>query len=245
MRRKLPVCDPIPKSELDSSDPRSVQKTDLSALVEQVVSLSEVQRRRRLYEVLLKYLSHMTTKPGRCNLFSYKFQVNTDTPIVGYSRPIPFTTRPAVREQINQMLKDGILEISTSPILNPLTVVNRERKKIRICVNARNVNRCTAPDRERSPPIHELLQRFNGARYLTSLDLNSAYLQIELHAESRKYKAFFFDSTVDQFTRVPYGFKNSLPVFVRAFKLALGESTIENVVFYIGDILVHLKTFGK
>jgi hypothetical protein len=25
----------------------------------------------------------------------------------------------------------------------------------------------------------------------------------------------------------------------------MGESNIENVAFYIGDILVHLKTFGK
>jgi hypothetical protein len=70
------------------------------------------------------------------------------------------------------MLRDGILETSTSPILNPLTVVNREGKKIRICVDARKVNQFTMSDREHSPLLHELLQRFNGARYLTSLDLS-------------------------------------------------------------------------
>jgi hypothetical protein len=155
MRRDLPVCDPIPKPELDSSDPRSLQKTELSALVEQVASLSEVQR-RRLYAVLVKYLSHMTNKPGRCNLLSYKVQVNTDKTIVGYSRPIPFTLRPAVREQINQMLTDDILETSTSPFLNPLTVVSKERK-IRICVDTRKVNEFTIPDCERTQPLHELL----------------------------------------------------------------------------------------
>jgi hypothetical protein len=45
MRRDLPVCDPIPTPESDSSDPRSLRRTDLSALVEQVVSLCAVQRR--------------------------------------------------------------------------------------------------------------------------------------------------------------------------------------------------------
>jgi hypothetical protein len=70
----------------------------------------------------------MTTKPGRCNLFSYKFQVATDKPIVGYSRPIPFALQPTAWEQINQMLRDDILEISTSPILNPLTVVSKGGK---------------------------------------------------------------------------------------------------------------------
>jgi hypothetical protein len=50
---------------------------------------------------------------------------------------------------------------------------------------------------------------------------------------------------VRQFTRAAYGFRNSLPAFVGALKLALGESNIENVVFYFGDILVLSKTFEE
>jgi hypothetical protein len=129
------------------------------------------------------------------------------------------------------MLEDGILETSNSPILNPLTVVQREGKKIRICI-----------DRERTAPLQELLQQFNGTRYMTSLDLSSAYLQIELHEDSRKYTAFLFDSTDYQYKRVPYGFRNSLPAFVKALKLALGGGTEEYVVFYIEAILIHSKT---
>jgi hypothetical protein len=52
-----------------------------------------------------------------------------------------------------------------------------------------------------------------------------------------------FDATVYQFKRAPYGFMNSLPAFIRAIKLALGESTTEKVVFYTDDLLVHSKTF--
>jgi hypothetical protein len=46
-----------------------------------------------------------------------------------------------------------------------------------------------------------------------------------LHEDCRKYTAFLFDTTVYQFKRVPYGFKNSLSAFVRALKLALGKDT--------------------
>jgi hypothetical protein len=35
-------------------------------------------------------------------------------------------------EQKEQMVKDDILEASSSPFLNPLTIVQREGKKIRI-----------------------------------------------------------------------------------------------------------------
>jgi hypothetical protein len=115
-RKNLTVADPIFTPTPDSADPRSLQRQELIAVVEQVDTLCDVER-WKLYEVLVKYLSHMTTKPGRCNLFKYKFVVNTDKPIIGYSRPIPFATRSAVWEQIDQMLRDDILETSASPIL--------------------------------------------------------------------------------------------------------------------------------
>jgi putative transposase len=145
------------------------------------------------------------------------------------------------------MVKDDILEVSNSPILNPLTIVQREGKKLRICVDARKVNQCTltVPDRERVFPMQEILQRFEGTQYMSSLDLNSAYLQIELDKNARKYTAFLFGTTVYQYKRVPYGFKNSLPAFVRAMKLTLGVETEEFVVFYVDDILFFSKSFEE
>jgi hypothetical protein len=77
------------------------------------------------------------------------------------------------------------------------------------------------------------------------LDLSSAFLQIPLSKESRQYTAFLFDSTAYQFKRVPYGFKNSLPAFIRAIKLALGGSSLGYVVFYVDDILIYSRTFDE
>jgi hypothetical protein len=63
------------------------------------------QEKERLCNVLETHLDNMSTKPGKCNLFKYRFQVNTDKAIVGYSRPIPFSERPAVREQKVKVFK--------------------------------------------------------------------------------------------------------------------------------------------
>jgi hypothetical protein len=52
---------------------------------------------------------------------------------MGFSRAIPFTVRPVVREQVRQMIEDDIIEISNSPLINPLTVVYAEGKKVRLC----------------------------------------------------------------------------------------------------------------
>jgi hypothetical protein len=151
-RKNLTVADPIFTPTPYSADPRSLQRQELIAVVEQVDTLCDVER-RKLYEVLVKYLSHMTTKPGRCNLFKYKFEVNTDKPILGYSRPIPFATRSAVREQIDQTLRDDILETSASPILHPLTIVSKEGGKIRICVDARKSEPTHRPRSRAKPAI--------------------------------------------------------------------------------------------
>jgi hypothetical protein len=229
---------------LEPMDPRSLRKADLACLVEQNENIDEAQR-ERLFEVLVKHLKNMTARPEKCKLFNYKFQVETGHPIVGYSRPIPLSVRPGVKEQITQMVSDDILEISNSPFLNPLTIVTREGKKPRMCVDARKINQCTIPDYERTPPLQELIQRFEGAKYMSSIDLSSAYWQVELHEDSRKYTAFLFDSTVYQYKRVPYGFKNSLSAFIRAFKLALGSDSESYVVFYADNILVHSQTFEE
>jgi hypothetical protein len=87
--------------------------------------------------------------------------------------------------------------------------------------------------------------RFEGAKFISSLDLNSAFLKVELHEKSRKYTAFLYDSVVYEYKRVPYGFKNSLPAFMRALRLSLGEGNESFVLAYVDDILVYSKTFEE
>jgi hypothetical protein len=161
-------------------DARNVSIRDLRAKVYEAVSLKEVQK-EELFHLLVKYEDAFTTKPGKCKNFSYKFDVNCPEPIVGHSRPIPFSARDAVRTQIEQMERDGILEISTSTHVNPLCVVLREGKALRICLDARRVNKFMSPDPAKVEPINELLQRFHGSRFISSIDLSSAFLQIELY----------------------------------------------------------------
>jgi hypothetical protein len=57
-------------------------------------------------------------------------------------QPIPFALMTQVGEQIQEMLKDSILEKSFSDYVNSLTLVERPGKGIRICIDARRVNTC-------------------------------------------------------------------------------------------------------
>jgi hypothetical protein len=42
---------------------------------------------------------------------------------------------------------------------------------------------------------------------------------------------------------MPYGFRNSLPAFVRALKMVLGDDPSEFVVAYVDDVLVFSRSY--
>jgi hypothetical protein len=92
------------------------------------------------------------------------------------------------------MVEDGILEDLYSDYVSPLTLVHRENKPVRICVDARDVNMHMTPDKVKVAPMGELLQRFYCSRYITTLDLSSAVHQVMLAGSSRKWTAFNFEN---------------------------------------------------
>jgi len=204
------LCD---TGEANVRDPQQVSAVDMEKLIMSNNNL-EKQQKEKLTEVLLRYTEFLTTRPGKCKVYKYKFNITDTKPIIGNSRSVPYSARAGVRKQIEQMMEDGILELSDSSFVNPLTIVYRENKEPRICIDARKVNKVTLPDQARAPPIDEMLQQFHGVKYMTSLDLTSAFLQIPLEASSRKYTAFLFDTNVYQFQRVPFKMKISLAAFV-------------------------------
>jgi len=165
-------------------------------------------------------------------------------PPTANSRPIPFALRAPVREQIQAMSRDGILEESYSAYVNPLTLVHREPKPIRFCVDARRINKLMVADCVKVQPMRELLQRFHGSSYITSLDLSSAFLQVPLSKGSRKWTAFQFQSRAYQFTSVAYGVNNSLLAFIRALETVLGDDVVnDHVITYVDDLLIYSSSF--
>jgi len=92
------------------------------------------KQRDQLLAVLMKYQPHLTKRPGKCNGFEYHFDIVGKLPKSASSRTIPFALRDDVRAQIQDTLTDGILKESYSDYVNPLTLVLRERKLLRVCV---------------------------------------------------------------------------------------------------------------
>jgi hypothetical protein len=156
------------KPSMNCTDDRDITAAQLRIKVSENDTLSPKQR-EDLYELLLKYQPHFTKRPGRCNVFEYKFEIEGEMPASANSRPIPFALRSQVRDQIQAMLRDGILEESYSAYVNPLTLVHREQKPIRICVDARRINKLMIADRVKVQPMRELLQKVSWIQLYNQL----------------------------------------------------------------------------
>ena len=123
----------------DLRDPRQVSEVDLEKLIMSNNNLQK-QKKEKLMEVLLRHTEFLTTRPGKCKVYEHKFNITDTTPIIGHSRPVPYSARAGVRKHIEQMMEDGILELSDSTFINPLTIVYQQNKEPRICIDPRRVN---------------------------------------------------------------------------------------------------------
>jgi hypothetical protein len=97
-------------------DTRSISVCELREKANEAVNVRDDQR-NQLFDVLLNYKEYFTKQPGKCKLMRYKYEVTSPEPIVGSTRPIPFSVRA------EQLFRDGIIEYSESTFLNPLTLV--------------------------------------------------------------------------------------------------------------------------
>jgi hypothetical protein len=101
-------------------------------------------------------------------------------------------------------------------------------------------------DRTKDTTMHKFLQTFYSAKYITSPELSSAFLQVPLGQSSRQLMAIQLERNVHLFKTVPYGFKNSLAAFIRALEKVLGDCDLNNnLVLYLRDLLIHSPNFTE
>ena len=120
------------------------------------------------------------------------------------------------REQtVDQMQEQGIVQPSKSPWASPVVLVPKRDGTLRFCVDYRELNSITRKDVYPLPPVDDIFDTLNGARYFTSLDRASGYWQVELDELAREKSVF---TTYHGFIRMPFGLCNALATFQRVMQ---------------------------
>lgn len=193
----------------------------------------------RLENVLRMYKEVFEEKPGLMQGYEHIIRVTDETPYKLRTYTIKPTILTEVKNEIDRMLSMGIIEKSNSAYVNPLVVVIKKDKSVRLCLDARRLNERTIPEYDAPPNIEEIMNHCCGTKYISTFDLKSSFWQIKLHNHSKKYTAFQFMGITYHFNVVPFGLKNSLSALVRALNIVLPQTPTSNVRHYVDDILIH------
>ena len=70
---------------------------------------------------------------------------------------------------------------------NPHAPNHTIKKKLRLCIDPKDLNDALEQEPYYSRSIDELVAKFAGAVFFTIVDMDKGYWQVELHPNSRKY----------------------------------------------------------
>ena len=180
----------------------------------------------------------LSPKSRSAGVYEYRINIKQHSIVVRKTYPIPFAYCDRVDSQIQQVLENGIIQPSMSPYCNPMSIIIKKNRNIRIYLDARFINEIIKADHESPPLINELMQKFYDVSYMPMTDLANACWQIPLHRDSRQYTAFLHGSRMYQFCRIPFEIKTAGSAFVRALNLAIGNKFNDFLTIYIDDLLI-------
>lgn len=168
-----------------------------------------------------------------------KIVLNTDVPIV--SRPRRLS--PIEREQVNEVLKvwveEGIIRPSNSEYASPIVLAKKKDGSIRVCVDYRKLNKHVLRLLFPLPLIEDQLDRLQGARWYTVIDLKNGFFHVPVEESSQKYTAFVTPDGQWEFLKTPFGLCISPAIFQKFINTVFKDLISAKVlVVYMDDLVI-------
>src|SRR5881275_1828714 len=150
-----------------------------------------------------------------------------------------------IKNEINEMLEQDLIQPSTSPWSFPVVVVKKKNGKFRFCVNYKPLNDVTKKDNYPLPRIDEILDSLKDAKWFTTLDLASGYWQIKVKEEHREKTAFITKFGTYEFKVMPFGLCNAPATFQQTMDKVLKGIKDLFVMVYLDDVIIYSKIFNE
>ena len=153
--------------------------------------------------------------------------------------------RNAIREQIGEMLNNGVIKESRSPWSSRIVLIRKKDGKLRFCIDYRRLNKLTKSDIYPLPRIDDSLAALEKGHFFTTLGLFARYWQIQMEEESKDKTAFISESGLYQFEVMPFGLKTAGATFQRFMDAVLAGLKWKSLLVYLGDIVIFSSTFEQ
>lgn len=205
------------------------------------------KQREQILKILWKYGKLFDiSEPSKIDIV-LKNAIDTGT-----NRPVhtpPYRKSNKDQEILNietqKLLKQEIIEHSTSPWSSPVVLVKKKDGSTRFCVDYRRLNQITTKDAFPLPRIDDICDQLTKATYFAKFDFKSGYFQVPLDKADRPKTAFSTRDGHFQFKVLPQGLTNGPPTFQRIVNQILGPNRWKHVLAYIDDIIIYSQNFTE
>ncbi|XP_058448859.1 uncharacterized protein LOC131428832 [Malaya genurostris] len=150
--------------------------------------------------------------------------------------------KDVVKKQVDEWLRDGIIQPSDSEYASAIVVVPKKDGSRRVCVDYREINKRMLRDKFPMPNLEEQIDKLSNARIFTTLDLKSSYFHVPIERNSQKYTSFVTSEGQYEFLRAPFGLCTSRNAFGRFINTVLKDLIKDGkVIVFVDDIIIPSK----
>ena len=149
----------------------------------------------------------------------YKFHLKPDyKPAQHAPRKVPIHLEMAFKEEIESLVKQGILEEvkEHTDWVNSYVIIEKDtgnhhspnhtvKKKLRICLDPRNLNEALEREPYHTRSVDGITAKLQGMTVFTIVDFKKGYWMVVLHPGSRKLTCMTLPFGRFQWTRLPMG----------------------------------------
>ena len=217
-------------------EPYSTPRLPISSLESQGQGRYKVQLQK-----LFKKFQKIFGAPGTLDAARVDpMEINTEgQPVHQLPYKIPHKKRHLADEEIDKMLKMGIIRPSSSPWSSPILLVPKKDGSVRFCVDYRKVNSVTVKDRWPLPRVQDIFDQMGGASVFSTMDMRSGYWQVPLAPKDIQKTAFVCHRGMFEFVRVPFGLCNAPSHYQRVMTQVLGKYIGKFVHVFLDDVVVY------
>lgn len=130
-------------------------------------------------------------------------------PIANHPYHYPNLQKLEIEKIVNAILRNGIIQPSTSTFSASIVLVKKEDVTWRMCIDYRKLNANTIWHKFLIPLVKEFLDELHGATIFSKLHLRSRYHQIQMRTEDVHKPAFQTHESWYKFCVMPFRFTNA------------------------------------
>ena len=146
-----------------------------------------------------------------------------------------------IERQLAHLVKIGLItDASESPWRFPTFIVPKKNGEARIVFDYRKLNAITERMGYSLPSIEQLMTKFHGINYISTIDIKSGYWHIPIRKEDQPKTAFIFNGKTYEWKVMPFGPTNAPPHFQKVMDKIFKD--LPFVMVYMDDITIISKT---